>query len=85
MYRFERFAHTDINPLPQLFRAEVRIVDHAKKNALQKSLLQQITSTGPNERLEDKLNAMNINYPDASNRALMMPDIGKSNNVLFEM
>jgi len=53
--------------LLQLFRAEVRIVDYAKKNALQKSLLQTITSTAPNEKLEDKLKSMNI--PDTSDRA----------------
>jgi hypothetical protein len=55
--------------LLQLFRAEVRIVDYAKKNALQKSLLQMITLTAPNEKLEDKLNSMNINPPDASDCA----------------
>ncbi len=38
-----------------LFRAEVRIVDHAKRAALQKLLLENVTTTAPGEKLDEKL------------------------------
>ena len=38
-----------------LFRAEVRIIDHAKRAALQKLLLENVTSTAPGEKLDEKL------------------------------
>jgi hypothetical protein len=52
----------------QLFRAEVRIVDHAKKAVLQKSLLQHITSTTSSEKLDEKLAPLRSAAPDISNR-----------------
>ena len=38
-----------------LFRAEVRIIDHAKRAAIQKLLLENVTSTAPGEKLDEKL------------------------------
>ncbi|PIL37300.1 hypothetical protein GSI_00993 [Ganoderma sinense ZZ0214-1] len=38
-----------------LFRAEVRIVDHAKRAALQKLLLENVLTTAPGEKLDEKL------------------------------
>lgn len=38
-----------------LFRAEVRIIDHAKRAALQKLLLENVTTTAPGEKLDEKL------------------------------
>ena len=42
-------------PVFALFRAEVRIIDHAKRTALQKLLLENVTSTAPGEKLDEKL------------------------------
>ena len=41
-----------------LFRAEVRIIDHAKRAALQKLLLENVTTTAPGEKLDEKLAAL---------------------------
>lgn len=38
-----------------LFRAEVRIIDHTKRAALQKLLLENVTTTAPGEKLDEKL------------------------------
>ena len=44
-----------------LFRAEVRIVDHAKRATLQKLLLENVTSTAPGEKLDEKLASLAFN------------------------
>ncbi|RPD80946.1 inositol polyphosphate phosphatase [Lentinus tigrinus ALCF2SS1-7] len=46
---------SDHRPVFALFRAEVRIIDHAKRAALQKLLLENVTSTAPGEKLDEKL------------------------------
>lgn len=38
-----------------IFRAEVRIIDHVKRAALSKLLLESVTSTAPGEKLDEKL------------------------------
>ena len=43
-----------------LFRAEVRIIDHAKRAALQKLLLENVTTTAPGEKLDEKLAALTL-------------------------
>ncbi|KAI0775957.1 DNase I-like protein [Trametes elegans] len=46
---------SDHRPVFAIFRAEVRIIDHAKRNALSKLLLESVTSTAPGEKLDEKL------------------------------
>ena len=53
-----------------LFRAEVRIIDHAKRAALQKLLLENVTTTSPGEKLDEKLASLTL-FSDASDRALL--------------
>ncbi|PVF99952.1 DNase I-like protein [Serendipita vermifera] len=57
---------SDHRPVYALFRAEVRIVDQAKRSVLQKSLLQQITSTSSSEKLDEKLAPLRNTAPDIS-------------------
>ncbi|KAG8769922.1 inositol polyphosphate 5-phosphatase, partial [Serendipita sp. 398] len=54
---------SDHRPVYALFRAEVQIVDHAKRKALQKKLLQAVTATGPDEKLDEKLQSLRIDMP----------------------
>ncbi|KAI0335627.1 inositol polyphosphate phosphatase [Cubamyces sp. BRFM 1775] len=46
---------SDHRPVFAIFRAEVRIIDHAKRAALSKLLLENVTSTAPGEKLDEKL------------------------------
>ncbi|OBZ76240.1 Inositol-1,4,5-trisphosphate 5-phosphatase 1 [Grifola frondosa] len=46
---------SDHRPVFALFRTEVRIVDHAKRAALSRLLLESVTSTAPGEKLDEKL------------------------------
>ena len=52
----------------QVFRAEVRIVDPAKKAALSKMLLQGVSSTLPDEKLDEKLVALTFHDPSANRK-----------------
>ena len=38
-----------------IFRAEVRIIDHVKRASLSRLLLDNVTSTAPGEKLDEKL------------------------------
>jgi hypothetical protein len=38
-----------------IFRAEVRVIDHAKRATLSRLLLDNVMSTAPGERLDEKL------------------------------
>ena len=50
----------------QIFRAEVRIVDQVKKAALSRMLLQGVSSTLPDEKLDEKLVALTFQDPSAN-------------------
>jgi hypothetical protein len=52
----------------QVFRAEVRIVDPVKKAALSKTLLQGVSSTFHDERLNERLVALTFHDPSANRR-----------------
>ena len=52
-----------------LFRAEVRIIDHAKRAALQKLLLENVTSTAPGEKLDEKLAALTFSSDDRDRKS----------------
>ncbi|EJF56616.1 inositol polyphosphate phosphatase [Dichomitus squalens LYAD-421 SS1] len=55
VYSRAELKSSDHRPVFALFRAEVRIVDHAKRAALQKLLLENVTTTAPGEKLDEKL------------------------------
>ena len=38
-----------------IFSAEIRIIDHAKRAALSRLLLEKVTSSAPGEKLDEKL------------------------------
>jgi len=50
----------------QTFRAEVRIVDPLKKAALSKMLLQRVSSTLPDEKLDETLVALSFHDSSAN-------------------
>lgn len=43
-----------------MFRAEVRIIDAVKRNVLHRLLLDSVLSTGPGEKLDEKLATMTL-------------------------
>lgn len=53
-----------------LFRAEVQVIDHAKRNAIQKHLLENITSTSPGEKLDEKLSSLAFHAQDSDRKPL---------------
>jgi len=55
MYNRAELRGSDHRPVYALFRAEVRIVDSAKKAMLSAVLLESVASTQPGERLEERL------------------------------
>lgn len=65
-YSRAELKSSDHRPVYALFRAEVRIIDHAKKAALQKQLLKTITATGVGEKLDEKLTSIHLHAPDIS-------------------
>ncbi|GAA5845709.1 hypothetical protein JCM9279_006079 [Rhodotorula babjevae] len=56
-YRYQRaeLKTSDHRPVYALFRARIRKVDHAKRTALRKELLQELLSHTADETLDDKL------------------------------
>ncbi|OSD04401.1 DNase I-like protein [Trametes coccinea BRFM310] len=55
VYSRAELKGSDHRPVFAIFRAEVRIIDHAKRAALSKLLLESVTSTAPGEKLDEKL------------------------------
>ncbi|KAL0573125.1 Inositol-1,4,5-trisphosphate 5-phosphatase 1 [Marasmius crinis-equi] len=51
---------SDHRPVYATFRAQVRIVDAAKRAALSRLLLNSVLSTSPDEKLDDKLAALSL-------------------------
>lgn len=45
-----------------IFRAEVRVIDHTKRANLSHLLLDNVTSTAPGERLEEKLASLAFHH-----------------------
>lgn len=43
-----------------IFRAEVRIIDSAKRNALHRILIESVLATAPGERLDEKLATVSL-------------------------
>ncbi|KAH9939988.1 DNase I-like protein [Amylocystis lapponica] len=55
VYSRAELKGSDHRPVFALFSAEVRIIDHAKRAALARLLLDSVTSTAPGEKLDEKL------------------------------
>ncbi|KAI0375801.1 inositol polyphosphate phosphatase [Pilatotrama ljubarskyi] len=55
VYSRAEIKSSDHRPVFAIFRAEVRIIDHVKRAALSKLLLESVTSTAPGEKLDEKL------------------------------
>lgn len=53
-YRAE-LRSSDHRPVFAIFRAEIRVIDHVKRAALSRLLLENVTSTAPGEKLDEKL------------------------------
>lgn len=65
-----------------LFRAEVRIIDHAKRASLQKMLLESVTSTSPGEKLDEKLANLTFS-PEEHDRESSHPWLFDASDSLF--
>lgn len=55
---FHRHSCSDHAAVFAIFRAEIRVIDAAKRNSLHRLLLDGITSRGPDEKLDEKLASM---------------------------
>ncbi|KZT72567.1 inositol polyphosphate phosphatase [Daedalea quercina L-15889] len=57
-YSRAELKSSDHRPVFALFRAEVRIIDHARRDALSRLLLESVTTSAPGEKLDEKLAQM---------------------------
>lgn len=51
-----------------LFRANVRIIDHALRSALARVLFENVTSTAPGEKLDEKLASLTFSMNGGPDR-----------------
>lgn len=57
-----------------VFHATVRVVDVAKKNALHTQLLASVISTGPGEKLDERLSALTLKTKTGISRTRELHD-----------
>ncbi|THG98860.1 hypothetical protein EW026_g3386 [Hermanssonia centrifuga] len=63
IYARAELKGSDHRPVFAMFRAEIRVIDHAKRTAMSHALLDNVTSTAPGEKLDEKLaNLIFSNY-----------------------
>ncbi|KAI0346811.1 inositol polyphosphate phosphatase [Trametopsis cervina] len=55
VYSRAELKGSDHRPVFAIFRAEIRVIDHAKRASLSRLLLDNVTSTAPGEKLDEKL------------------------------
>ncbi|KAI5119506.1 hypothetical protein M0805_002442 [Coniferiporia weirii] len=60
VYSRAELLGSDHRPVFSIFRAEVRVIDIAKRNALLRLLLDSVISTRPDEKLDEKLAMMTL-------------------------
>ncbi|KAH8094819.1 inositol polyphosphate phosphatase [Cristinia sonorae] len=66
VYSRAELKGSDHRPVFALFRAQVRIVDHALRSALARVLFENVTSTAPGEKLDEKLASLTFSSDGAS-------------------
>ncbi|KAF8269062.1 SacI homology domain-containing protein [Lactarius quietus] len=64
IYSRAELRGSDHRPVYAAFRATVHIIDHAKKSALGRLLMESVTSAEPGETLEEKLAALTFSHSD---------------------
>ncbi|KAI0089103.1 inositol polyphosphate phosphatase [Irpex rosettiformis] len=66
VYSRAELKGSDHRPVFAIFRAELRVIDHAKRASLSRLLLENVTSTAPGEKLDEKLASLTFttNGPD---------------------
>lgn len=64
IYSRAELKGSDHRPVYAAFRATVHIIDHAKKSALGRLLMESVTSAEPGETLEEKLAALTFSHSD---------------------
>ncbi|EKM59266.1 uncharacterized protein PHACADRAFT_157566 [Phanerochaete carnosa HHB-10118-sp] len=55
VYHRAELKSSDHRPVFAIFRAEIRVIDHVKRATLSRLLLDNVTSTAPGEKLDEKL------------------------------
>ncbi|KAI0750962.1 inositol polyphosphate phosphatase [Daedaleopsis nitida] len=79
---------SDHRPVFALFRADVRIIDHAKRAALRNMLLENVTSTAPGEKLDEKLASLAFSSeeqdlpPPSSDESAWWDDLDHPNGIV---
>ena len=68
MYNRAELRSSDHRPVFALFRTIVWIVDRAKRDSLARLLLENVTSTSADEKLDEKLAALTL-HPQINDRA----------------
>lgn len=68
-----------------IFRAEVRIIDTARRDALRRLLLDSVKATAPGEKLDEKLASMSLVNDSEDRKApfpppLFLQDPGRRRN-----
>lgn len=72
MYNRAELKSSDHRPVFALFRAVVWVVDRAKRDGLARLLLENVTSTSADERLDEKLAALTL-HPSVTERTCFNP------------
>ncbi|EIW61212.1 DNase I-like protein [Trametes versicolor FP-101664 SS1] len=88
VYSRAELRSSDHRAVFAIFRAEVRIIDHVKRAALSKLLLESVTSTAPGEKLDEKLAGLTFSQeepdlpPPSSDDAAWWDDLEHPNGIV---
>ncbi|KAL1944314.1 hypothetical protein VTO73DRAFT_3499 [Trametes versicolor] len=89
VYSRAELRSSDHRAVFAIFRAEVRIIDHVKRAALSKLLLESVTSTAPGEKLDEKLAGLTFSQeepdlpPPSSDDAAWWDDLEHPNGIVI--
>jgi len=87
VYSRAELKSSDHRPVFALFRAELRVVDHAARAALSRALFENIMSTAPGEKLDEKLASLTFSSdspdlpPPSSDDSVWWDDLDHPNGV----